>query len=230
MITVTANAIPLDNNFRKRNIFIFSSMALAVLLLLFNAYFFKGWVSASLWGYGFSLAYILYAFFTKDLLLGRFLLFGMCAGWVELLPDHWLVAGTHTLVYPPNEPIVDSSPLYMPFSWLTVFIQVGYIGFLLSRKMGLLKSSILVTIMGAIIIPVYEHLAIQAEWWSYRNTPMLFNVPHYVILAEGLLMTTIPFFYNKCKDSRWIVIPLLGFIQGMIMWLCCILAFALVGK
>lgn len=215
---------------RKRNIFIIGSMAVAVLCLVFNAYFFKGWVSATVWGFGFSIAYALYAIVTKDALLGRFLLFGMFAGWIELLPDHWLVAGTKTLVYPPHEPIVDSSPLYMPFSWLTVFIQVGFIGFLLYKRMGLLKASLIVTVLGAIIIPVYEHLAIQAGWWSYRNTPMLFNVPYYVIVAEGLLMATIPFFYSRCEKSKWAAIPLLGFIQGMVMWLCCIIAFALVGK
>lgn len=215
---------------RNRNFFILGSMALAVLFLFFNAYFFKGWVSATLWGFGFSIAYIAYALVTKDALLGRFLLFGMCAGWVELLPDHWLVAGTQTLIYPPNEPIIDSSPLYMPFSWLTVFIQVGYIGFLLYKKMGLFKASLLVIVIGALTVPLYEHLAIQAGWWRYHNTPMLFNVPHYVIVAEGLLMATVPFFYSRCAKSSWAFIPVLGFIQGMIMWLCCIIAFALVGK
>ena len=219
----------MDNN-RNRTSFIIGSMVLAVMFLVFNAYFFKGWVSATLWGYGFSLAYFLFAIFTKDALLGRFLLFGLVAGWIELLPDHWLVAGTKTLVYPPGEPIIDSSPMYMPFSWLTVFIQVGYIGFLLYKKMGLGKATLLVTILGSIIIPVYEHLAIQAGWWQYRNTPTLFNVPYYVILAEGLLMATIPFFYKRCENSKWGFIPVLGFIQGMIMWLCCIIAFALVGK
>jgi len=217
-------------NNRRRNIFILGSMAVAVVCLVFNAYFFKGWISATLWGFGFSIAYILYALITKDSLLGRFLLFGMCAGWIELLPDHWLVAGTKTLDYPPNEPIIDSSPLYMPFSWLVVFIQIGYIGFLLTNKIGLFKASVAVTFLGALIIPVYEHLAIQAGWWSYHDTPTIFNVPYYVILAEGLLMTTIPFFYRQCEKSKLVAIPFLGIIQGMIMWLCCIIAFALVGK
>jgi hypothetical protein len=215
---------------RKRNIFILGSMAVAIIFLIINAYFFKGWISATLWGFGFTIAYVLYALITKDALLGRFLFFGMCAGWIELLPDHWLVAGTKTLIYPPDEPIIDSSPMYMPFSWLVVFIQIGYIGFLLTHKIGLFKASVIVTVLGALIIPVYEHLAIQAGWWSYQNTPTIFNVPYYVIVAEGLLMTTIPFFYKKCEKTKLIAIPLLGFIQGMIMWLTCIIAFALVGK
>lgn len=215
---------------RKRNIFILGSMAFAVLCLVFNAYFFKGWVSAALWGFGFSIAYIVYAIVTKDALLGRFILFAMCAGWIELLPDHWLVANTNTLLYPSDEPIIDSSPLYMPFSWLTVFIQVGYIGFLLYKKLGLFKASLLVIVIGAITIPLYEHLAIQAGWWSYHDTPMIFNVPWYVIVAEGLLMATVPFFYSRAEKSKWIYIPLLGIIQGMVMWLCCIIAFALVGN
>ncbi|MEJ7738425.1 MAG: hypothetical protein WKF97_13430 [Chitinophagaceae bacterium] len=217
-------------NNRKRNIFILGSMAVAIIFLVINAYFFKGWISATLWGFGFTIAYVLYALITKDALLGRFLFFGMCAGWIELLPDHWLVAGTKTLIYPPDEPIIDSSPMYMPFSWLVVFIQIGYIGFLLTHKIGLFKASVIVTVLGALIIPVYEHLAIQAGWWSYQNTPTIFNVPYYVIVAEGLLMTTIPFFYKKCEKTKLIAIPLLGFIQGMIMWLTCIIAFALVGK
>jgi len=73
---------------RKRNIFIFSSMALGVFMLAFDAWIFPGWISASIWGYGLSLVYILYAIIQKDQLLGRFIFFGLCAGWVELLPDH----------------------------------------------------------------------------------------------------------------------------------------------
>jgi hypothetical protein len=55
-------------------------------------------------------------------------------------------------------------------------------------------------------------------------------VPYYVILAEGLLMSTIPFFYQKARTSPLWAIPLLGIAEGMIMWLCCIVAFNLVGR
>ena len=78
-------------------------------------------------------------------------------------------------------------------------------------------------------VEIYEHLAIAAGWWHYRNTPTLFNVPYYVILAEGLLMLSIPFMFRRCERARWAAIPPLGVVQGAIMWAACLVAYALVG-
>lgn len=218
------------NQSRSRTIFIFSAMAVSILGLVFDAYVWHGWISATVWGYGFSLVFIVYALIQKDALLGRFLFFGACAGWVELLPDHWLVADTHTLVYPPHEPIIDSSPMYMPFSWLVVFIQIGYIGYLLMQKYSVSVSSIIVAILGSLIVPLYEYLAIDAGWWSYRDTPMLFGkVPYYIIVAEGLLMISIPTLYKIVEKTKIQYIPLWGILQGFIMWACAYVAFAWVG-
>jgi hypothetical protein len=214
-----------------RTIFVFTVMALGILALIGCAYWWHGYVSASYWGYGFSLIFILYALIKKDKLLGRFIFFGMCAGWTELLPDHWIVAHTGTLVYPPNEPIIDSSPTYMPFSWMVVFMEIGYIGFLLSHKFSMVKTCIIVAILGSLIIPFYEYLAIDAAWWSYRDTPMIFHkVPYYIIIAEGLLMTSIPPLYRIVEKTKIQLIPLWGFLQGMIMWLCTLIAFAIIGR
>ena len=216
---------------RDRSTFIFFSMVIAILGLVGCAYWWHGYVSATFWGYGFSFIYIVYAILKKDALLGRFIFFGACAGWIELLPDHWIVADTGTLVYPPHEPIIDSSPAYMPFSWLVVFIQIGYIGYLLSYKYSMVRTCIIMLILGSLLIPFYEYLAIDAGWWSYKNTPMIFHkVPYYIILAEGLLMVSIPPLYRVVEKTKFWFIPLWGILQGMIMWLCTLIAFYLVGK
>ncbi|MBT4774107.1 MAG: hypothetical protein HON99_00150, partial [Crocinitomicaceae bacterium] len=89
--------------------------------------------------------------------------------------------------------------------------------------------SIAVGIMGCIIIPVYEYFAIGAGWWSYDNCVMWGSVPAYIFVAEGLLMLSIPELFNRCENASLKWIPVLGIIQGLIMWLVCIIAFKLIG-
>jgi hypothetical protein len=220
-----------ENLERNRTIFVLVTMAISILGLATAAYVWHGWVSATVWGYGFSAIFILYAVIQNDALLGRFIFFGACAGWIELLPDHWLVAHTGTLVYPSNEPIIDSSPAYMPFSWLVVFIQIGYIGYLLLKKFSVITTSIMVAIIGGLMVPLYEYLAIDAGWWSYRDCPMIFGkVPYYIILAEALLVISIPHLYQIVEKTKIQFIPLWGILQGFIMWAAAYIAFVLVGR
>jgi len=101
---------------------------------------------------------------------------------------------------------------------------------LLTEKYNIVKASLLLAVLGGLIIPFYEHLAIAAEWWSYKDTPTIFNVPYYVIMAEGLLMITVPKLFSLCKSVKVSLIPVLGIVQGLIMWGCCLIAYGLVGK
>ncbi|QJW84429.1 hypothetical protein HK414_13645 [Ramlibacter terrae] len=64
----------------------------------------------------------------RDPVLARWLLPGFIAGWLEILTDAWLVRYTASLLYPPDEPMVLDSPLYMPFAWTLVLAQLGVLG------------------------------------------------------------------------------------------------------
>lgn len=214
---------------RPRFYFIISSMALGILLLVIDSLLSYGWITAAWWGYGLSLMYVIYTLVKKDRLLTKFIIFALAAGFTELLPDNWLVKFTGTLIYPQDEPMLLSSPAYMPFSWLVVLVQMGYLGWWASRKIGLLKASLALGVMGALLIPLYEHWAINAGWWHYINTKMIGTVPYYIILAEGLLMITVPFILQRVGRSQYHIAILWGIAEGFVMWLACIIAWFVLG-
>lgn len=226
--TLTVPAPPSAGE-RARTRFVLLSSGVGGLLLVVLAFWAPGWIGAATWAFGLSLVYLAYALATRDGLLLRFLLFGLVAGWVELLPDHWLVAHTGTLVYAPGEPIIDSSPLYMPFSWMVVFVQVGYLGWVLARRFSMPVAMAGVGVLGALIVPFYEYVSIAAGWWSYQNTPMIATVPYYIILAEGLLMVSLPPMFRACERLPLRYVPALALVQGLIIWGSAALAYTLVG-
>ena len=122
---------------KKRTIFVLSSMAIAVLMLMLAAYKFKGWESAAVWSYGFASIYLFYAILFKDKLMIRFLIFTVVTGFTELLADNWLVNYTHTLVYPPNEPFLQQCflPCRLSFSLFSL-LGVSCFGPCLSERSG----------------------------------------------------------------------------------------------
>ncbi len=215
--------------FDRESIVIISIMAVGILILIADSLWFKGWVSAAYWGFGLSAVYGLYAFLKGGAHLQKIWVFALIAGFVELLADHYLVSYTGTLVYPKNEPMLWTSPLYMPFSWLAVLFQIGYIGWKISFKLGKGKAAILLLVLGSIIIPLYEHWAINAGWWYYQAAPMKWDVPYYISLAEGLLMLSIPFLLRMVTDSKWKSVIILGIIQGLIMLVASFIAYNLLG-
>lgn len=219
----------MDKLQKDRTIFIFSCMALSIGVLALFAWKFNGWIGASIWSYGFSAIYVAYALIRRDILMGRFLLFAVVTGFTELLPDAWLVSYTNTLFYPQDQPMLFKSPAYMPFSWVVVLIQVGYIGYLINKKYNLLITSIAVGILGSSIIPFYEYLAIHAGWWHYENASKWGLVPIYIFLAEGLLMLSIPDLFDRCERLKIKFIPVFGILQGLVMFLASIIAWYLVG-
>jgi hypothetical protein len=198
-------------------------MVAAIGLLAIDAFFFPGNTSAQLWSYGFAAVFIIYAIIFKDALLGRFLLFVACAGFTELAADAWAV-DKNTLYYPHNQPILWDSPAYMPFSWIVVLLQVGFIGYLISQKVKMVYASIIMILIGTGLVPLYDHLAITASWWHYQNTCMFWitQVPYYAIFAEGLLMGSVPPLFKKCETAPWWQIPLLGIFQGLLILVCVI--------
>jgi hypothetical protein len=78
-----------------------------------------------------------FALVRRDALLGRFLLFGVVVGFVELPADAWLVDYTRTLDYSiGGGPMIWRSPLWMPLAWEVVAVQFGYIGLRLWERFG----------------------------------------------------------------------------------------------
>lgn len=129
----------------------------------------------------------------RDPILGRLLVFGLLVGFGELPADHFGVVTTATLVYPTGQPMIGVSPLYMPFAWGIVFVQLGFLAWWLARRWGAGRTAVVLAIVGGVNIPIYEYLAKYADFWYYRNTPMLFGAtPYYVILAETLLSLALP--------------------------------------
>jgi hypothetical protein len=105
------------------------------------------------------------------------------------------------LVYPHAEFRLLASPLYMPFAWAVILIQVGFIGFLFSRRHHMLTSYLFTFIIGALFIPAFEWLAKYASWWHYTDKAKIFaHTPYYIILGEGLICCVLPAIYK----SEWL--------------------------
>ncbi|MBI1769030.1 MAG: hypothetical protein HYR67_11710 [Bacteroidetes bacterium] len=219
--------IPRD---KERTWFVLTVMTIGILLLIFDSVYDHGWVSAAWWGYGLSAVFLVYALIRKDRLLIHFFVFAVTAGFAELLADKWLVDFTKTLIYPRPEPMLLSSPAYMPFSWTVVLMEVGYIGWLIAKRWGLVIATIGLCVLGAMLVPLYETWAIHAKWWYYVDTPMFWIVPKYVILAEGLLMLSVPYLLMKTENSNTIKVILFGIVEGVVMFVACVIAFYILGK
>lgn len=215
---------------RKRLRFVLFTLVLLLTLNVLSAIFTLGWKSVA-----FNTALILaldVAFIVRyrDRTLLAWLVFGLVAGFAELPADAWLVAGTDSLVYPPDEPMLWDSPAYMPFSWAMVLIQLGVIADALRKKFSLLTASVLIAVIGGINIPIYEHLAHEGNWWSYRDTPMLFAAPYYVILAEAILAAPLAWF-GRLMDRPRPLLPaaVLGLAEGAVMFVAVWIGWKVLG-
>ena len=165
----------------------------------------------------------------RDPVLARWLLLGLVAGWMEILTDAWLVQATGTLVYPPGEPMVLDSPLYMPFAWTLVLAQLGVLGGWLAQRLGAMRATLLVAVLGGSMIPLYEHLARDAGYWWYRDTPMLLNAPLYIIASEFLLSLPLVWLGSVAVRRPWGWSAALGIVAGLWMIPSVMIGWRLVG-
>jgi hypothetical protein len=197
---------------------------------LFSSLRQAGAVSASIITYGLYIFYWIYAYVTKNPLVWRLQIFGTVAGLLELFTDHYLVDMISSLVYPGQEPMIWSSPAYMPFAWSNVLLQLSFIGVLLTSRFGLIKASLFLCIAGGMYIPTYEHLAKDAGWWWYNlNTPMIFNAPLYVVICEALISLSLPYIVNYSEHNKIGKTFLLGLIEGLWIFISAWLAFTIVN-
>lgn len=157
-----------------------------------------------------------YAVYFRNPLILRLAIIGTVAGILELFSDYYLVESINSLYYPKNEWMIWASPAYMPFAWSNVLVQLSFVGVLLTDKFGLLKASIILCIAGGMYIPVYEHLAYDAGWWSYNNdTIMVFNAPLYVIVCEALISLSLPGIIYFSEHNKAVKSLGLGLLLGI---------------
>ena len=213
---------------KKTTYIILASSGLLIVWSFGSSLLKSGPISASIITYGLYLFYWIYALRFKNPLIQRLLVFGTVAGILELITDHYLVSIIDSLVYPGKELMVWSSPLYMPFAWSNVILQLSFVGVLLTQKKGLLMASIILCIAGGMYIPLYEHLAKDAGWWWYNdNVSMIFNAPVYVIVCEALISLSLPvmIYYSEHNKLRRTVY--LGIAEGIWILASAYLAFTI---
>jgi hypothetical protein len=167
---------------------------------------------------------------TRDPLMGRLLVFGVIAGFGELPADAFSVQIKQTLVYPLGEPMIWASPLYMPFSWIAVMAQMGFISWWLARRMGTGKAMVIMAVIGAGYVPLFEYLARSAGFWYYQNCPMLMGAtPYYVIAAEAIICAALPPLLRRIDERSWSRGLGLGIAESFVIYAASRLAFAVLG-
>ena len=209
--------------------FVITTLFITVLVAAISAQFHLTWRSGFILAVGMYIILTWFAYARNDIFLKKLLLFGITAGLVELLADCWLVKTTGTLVYPLDEPMVFCSPLYMPFAWAVILVQIGYLGWLISNKEKMWISMLCSTIIGFAVIPLFEHWAKGAGWWYYENCKMIFNTPWYIILAEGLICCFLPLFFKHIQQRKYTLQIPLGLIEGLWIWIAYFIAINITG-
>jgi hypothetical protein len=210
--------------------FILATLVLAVALDIGAAWLHLGWVAAAGITYGLNAILLVFIFLKKDRLLGQLFVFGLAAGFTELPSDHFSVATIQALVYAPDGPFIWTSPLYMPFSYVVVLVQIGYLGYWLSGRCGLWMGCLLTGLFGGLNVPLYEYLAKFAGYWTYRNCRMILDaVPYYIIVGEFLFALVLPLLVRCFAKARWSTIVLLGVAEGIWMYVAWVGAYHITG-
>jgi hypothetical protein len=167
-------------------------------------------------------------------LILRLLAFGLIAGVCELFTDFSGEVVAHSLRYPPAEPMLWASPAYMPFSWMVVLAQIGYLAWRLAAlappRRAIWLAMALTGLWGALNIPFYEEMAYHAGWWSYAHAPGLGHTPYYVVLFEGLIAAALPLLLADLQRRSPRAILLRGLLLGA--WIPCaaLASWLLIGR
>ncbi|UII19479.1 DUF6989 domain-containing protein [Fulvivirga ligni] len=214
---------------KQTTYFIVITQAIMVLWSVASSLLHAGPLYAYIITVGSFVVYAIYAFLKKNDLIKKLMIFGFVAGVLELWADHYSVSVIKTLIYPAHEGIIVNSPYYMPFSWAIALAQLGYYALLLTDKKGVWVAAAVITISGGFYIPLYEHLAKDANWWYYQDCKMLFNAPYYIILCEALLSASLPFLTKWIAGKNMGYSLIAGIIQGVWIYLSAVIAYNIVA-
>jgi hypothetical protein len=173
---------------------------------------------------------ISFALLKRDALLGRFLLFGVIVGFVELFADAWLVDYTRTLDYSiGGGPMIWRSPLWMPLAWEVVAVQFGYIGLRLWEGFGKL-GLLMIALLGAINIPFYEEMARRIHWWQYSACRMISFTPWYIIVGEFGIALVFALLARTLRAGSFVTAIIAGMAGGISIFACYALAFLVTDR
>ncbi len=215
---------------RDRWILAGAMTALGLVVCIPAAIFHWGWRAAALVTFLELVLVGIHVFRTRDPLVRRLLPFAVVVGFGELPTDAFSVVLKGTLVYPPGEPLIWVSPLYMPFSWMATMVQMGFLAWWMGRRWGMGRATFTMALVGAAYVPTYETLARWADFWIYRDCPMVLGAtPLYVILAEGLICAALPLLMRRAETRSLGTMALLGLAQAGVVYAATWLGFALVG-
>ena len=212
---------------KRRERFVLTSIVAMLLLNIPADIFALGWQSAAFNTFLVLTIFIVWALRVNDRVLLGWLLFGVIAGFVELLADWWLVTHTKSLVYPRAELV--ESPFYMPFAWTLIMTQMLGIADFLRRRMSHIAAALLTAFICGINIPLYEHLAKDAGWWYYELTPMIYAAPYYIILGEALIGLPLVAIAGALQMKNYRRSVLFGVLSGLSILVAYMIAWWLVG-
>lgn len=166
-------------------------------------------------------------------LLARLFLLGLVAGVLELFTDAAGESFAHSLIYPPAQPMLWASPIYMPLSWAIVLTQLGYLGWRLAGltpRLPLALAVLLTGLAGAAIVPFYEEMAYYAGWWHYAAAPHLGHTPLYVPLFEGGIAASLPIVTRALLRLPVSRAALAGVLVGVWMPCAALIAWLALGR
>lgn len=214
----------------QRFIFILLTLGFVAAWIIINSFFKTGWKTALMLSFIVLIVDFIYIIKKDDRFLGKLIIFGLVAGVTELLADAWLVEQTKTLFYEQGEPLLVDSPIYMPVAWAVVLVQIGYIGYHIAKRKGLLIGTLAAGAIGGVIIPVYESCAKGAGWWYYNDPQHMFwNAPYYIILGEFLLALALPYLFIQIQRRAFYWAVPTGVVMGLWIWAAYAVALTTVG-
>lgn len=161
-----------------------------------------------------------YIFLTRDKFFAQLFLFGLVAGFAELPSDYYSVSVIKALTYPPDLPFIWTSPFYMPFGYVIILFQFGYLGYLVFKLKGLTAAIVATGLVSGLNVPLYEFLAKGSGFWEYHDCSLLFGtVPYYIIVGEIVLGLALPAIVIQFNRSKWPMIPFFGILMGVVMFI-----------
>ena len=121
---------------------------------------------------------------------------GLVAGFFEIFADYVLVRllVSGRLVYLTRDAVLLESPLYMPFAWACVIVELGYVSVRLyslfrGAPWGAWVASLVGGLTAGVFIGLYEYFAFRAGWWKYEPARVMIG-PYcaaYIPLGECLM-------------------------------------------
>src|SRR5262249_22971371 len=129
-----------------------------------------------------------------------------------------------------GEPLLWTSPLYMPLSWMIVLTLLGYLGWRLRGLLPLWLAIAITGLWGTLTIPLYEESAYYAGWWHYAAAARIGHTPLYVLLFEGLIAAALPVLTTDFPCVGWRTVAWRGIALGAWMPLAAFCSWLLLGR